>query len=306
MASTTTCNYGDSSVWGESILSSANTHTAISNYYGWGTDYGSSSTSSAISYAFGTSYAGNGAWGQQGILIPNQLGDANIQLQRQRDAHSMNIRLGARIEFGYERRAAPMPQTWGNWIDAAYDTAVTQHSYTVEFQPQVWQQWITTQQEAEPFARQQLSQEALRATDEEFQRRQAEMQRAATEQARAYEERIKKERDQKANAEETAQVLLGELIGDEELAVYKETGRVLVKGKSHDYMLHVGGKVQRIEKNKITDLCVHVSQRPLIPDTDNVIGLALHIKADEKDFNKVANLVTVRERGSELPRAANG
>lgn len=306
MATTTNYNFYEGRLWG------ASTSSATSSAFGIDYAAGSSAmtywmnTGQGVSLTSDTTYAGYGAWGQQGVIIPNQYGDARIQLQRQRDQHSMNINLGARIEVGYERRAVQMPQTWGNWCEEAYTTqAQTQSSYQVTFQNQVWQHWITTEPQSEHFARQQLGQQALQQTDEEFQRRAAEMQRAATEQAAAFEEGLKKEKDRKIVAEETAQVLLGELIGEEELAVYKETGRVLVKGKSHDYMLHVGGKVQRIEKNKITDLCVHVSQRPMIPDTDNVIGLALHIQADEKDFNKVANLVTVHPR-NELPRAANG
>ena len=298
-------------MWGESILSATATTSATSSGL---VDYAAGNsamtywmnTGQGLSMTAGTSYAGYGAWGQQGVIIPNRYGDARIQMQRDRDPHSMNIRLGARIEVGHERRAIEVP-VWSDWVQEAYSSPATQHSYSVTFDRQVWQQWITTEPQSEHFARQHLGERVLQQTDEEFQRRAAEMQRAATEQAQGYQERIDKERAKKVVAEETAQVLLGELIGENELAVYKETGRILVKGKRHDYMIHVGGKVQRIEKNRIVDLCVHVSQRPLIPDTDNIIGLKLHIMDDEQDFNKTANLVKSVGRSSvELPRAANG
>ena len=99
--------------------------------------------------------------------------------------------------------------------------------------------------------------------------------------------------------------MLGELIGEEQLAVYKNTGRLLVAGKKHDYLVHKTGGVQRVEKGKIVDLCVHVQEKILLPPTDNVIGLAMHIKADEKDFNKVANASTPAPRPKDLALAAN-
>ncbi len=306
MATTTNFDYGRYSSLFSGTTSASNSASGIDYAAGSSAMTYWMNTGQGLSLTSSTSYAGYGAWGQQGVLIPNQYGDARIQMQRDRDPHSMNIRLGARIEVGHERRQVQMPQTWGNWVHDAYSSTATQAVHSVTFQNQVWQQWITTEPQSEHFARQQLGERVLQQTDEEFQRRAAEMQRAATEQARAYEESQKKDRDRKIVAEETAQVLLGELIGEEELAVYKETGRILVKGKRHDYMIFKHGSVQRIEKNKITDLCVHVSQRPMIPDTDNIIGLALHIQADEKDFNKTANFIKDYKRIGELPRAANG
>ena len=305
MATTSNAFYSYGSILGQSA--SATTTSAY-----WGADYASSSgstsywmnTSQGLTMTYPTTYAGYGAYGSQGVLIPNQYGNARLQMQRSRDPESMNIRLGARITM--ERSYVPiMPNTWTNWVEEAY-SGYTDNTYTVEFENRVWQTWISTTPEMEADAQQHLLREAAARTDEEFQRRHAELQRAYAEQQRQYQEQQKKERERKIVAEETAQVLLGELIGEEELAVYKETGRILVMGKEFDYLLHKGGKVQRIEKHKVVDLCVYTTQKCLMPETDNIIGLALHIKADEKQFNKTANHITTRERQGELPRAANG
>jgi hypothetical protein len=162
-----------------------------------------------------------------------------------------------------------------------------------------------------------LNEEGLQEVRRENARRERQYQEAAgryndpdmiAERERVAQERLQKaaeEKERKETAEEVAQVLLGELIGGEELGLYKTTGRILVKGNEHDYLIYKTGKVQRVEKGKLIDLCVYTQQRVTMPETDNVIGLALHIKTDEKDFNKTANASRPIPRPVNLPEAAN-
>lgn len=137
-----------------------------------------------------------------------------------------------------------------------------------------------------------------RVTDkhDDRERRRARMAQALIEQ---------KDREQQAkDAEVTATELLGELIGEEQAAVYKETGRLFVKGRRHDYMLYKDGRVRRIEKNRIVDLCIHhkyTGER--LPATDKVIGMKLAIEADQKGFDREANDQHSFPR-SKLPKAA--
>jgi hypothetical protein len=115
-----------------------------------------------------------------------------------------------------------------------------------------------------------------------------------------------REEQEKAAAEIVAQELLLDLIGERELKVYKETGRLLVKGRKHDYMIWRDNKVQRIEKDKVHDLCVHLEGAHSFPKSDNVIALKLHIEHDEDGFNRKAHHVRTYDRPARLPMAANG
>lgn len=109
-------------------------------------------------------------------------------------------------------------------------------------------------------------------------------------------------------AEIKAQELLLDLIGADELAIYKKTGRLFVKGQRFDYIIRrdrmIGG-LQRIEKDKISDLCVHLDRRKSdCPKTDNVIALKLAIEADENRVLRLANNHGHRDRLNQLPLAA--
>lgn len=108
-------------------------------------------------------------------------------------------------------------------------------------------------------------------------------------------------------AEKKAKDLLLELIGEDELKVYEETGRLFVKGKKYDYVIRrdklIGG-LERIGKDKILDLCVHLKSEFKCPKTDNVIALKLAIENDEKNVLRLANDYGSRERPEELPIAA--
>ncbi len=107
----------------------------------------------------------------------------------------------------------------------------------------------------------------------------------------------------KDKAEMTAKELLLELIGEKEMKVYEETGRLFVKGKKYDYLVQKRGALKRIEKDKITDFCVHIDRYDY-PRTDNVIALKLALENNEKEILKRANNHGSEARPAELPRAA--
>jgi len=111
----------------------------------------------------------------------------------------------------------------------------------------------------------------------------------------------KVERD---SAEKKAKDLLLDLIGEDELKIYEKTGRLFVKGKNFDYIVVNGGKVQKIEKDKITDLCVHLAERSKYAPTDNVISLKLAIEAEEDKVLQLANNHGSRDLPERLPLAA--
>lgn len=118
------------------------------------------------------------------------------------------------------------------------------------------------------------------------------------------EKKAERLRRKKEAAERKARELLFDLIGEKEFRVYKETGRVYVKGKKHDYIVQKTGYVQMIEKDKIVDLCIHLQDKYSMPETDNVIALKLFAEADEEAFLKTANRHASRDRPTELPLAA--
>jgi hypothetical protein len=143
---------------------------------------------------------------------------------------------------------------------------------------------------------------------EDLKRRQEELERIRLVSEQQAAERIRKEAEREAQrqaAELKANELLQDLIGEEQLKVYIETGRLLVKGKNNDYLLEKTGKVTRIEKDKLVDLCIHISDRLAVPQTDNVVALKLLAEADDYAFDRLANVVRSRPMGP-IPRAATG
>jgi hypothetical protein len=99
-------------------------------------------------------------------------------------------------------------------------------------------------------------------------------------------------------AEEKAQELLLDLIGPVDMAIYKRTGRVFVKGREFDWLLQTEGnrcRLQKVTKDKIHDLCIHMSDYKM-PKTDQVVGFLLNAKFNEKHLDKTANLVRVNEK----------
>lgn len=149
---------------------------------------------------------------------------------------------------------------------------------------------------------------------------QAEQQRETREQIRARQaqaeiNRIESERKEKEfeeakkQAELTAQKLLEDLITDEEMETYLKTGKVLVKGKKHDYILVKGSQadVIKIDKGKVVDLksykgkvkgksyCVHPVNQYSLPDTDKIIAMKIALENEEERIMKMANARGDRE-----------
>lgn len=116
--------------------------------------------------------------------------------------------------------------------------------------------------------------------------------------------RYEKQHKEKENAERRAKELLLDLIGEKELKIYDKTGRLFVRGKEFDYIIPKEGFVQRIAKDKVTDLCIHLQDRHKFPDTDNVISLKLLAEADEEGFNKLANVHHSSSRPEKLLECA--
>lgn len=100
---------------------------------------------------------------------------------------------------------------------------------------------------------------------------------------------IKEQEEEKQQAEDTALVLLGELVSPVELEHYKQHGEILVRGKKADYLVRKQAGVIKLEKDKVTSLCVHLKENYAYPPTDNTIAMKLLIEGEEKEFNKIAN-----------------
>lgn len=108
-------------------------------------------------------------------------------------------------------------------------------------------------------------------------------------------------KEERQEAESVAVELLLELLSEEEVNRYKETGQLLVNGKKFDYILKRGGGVHRIEKDKVIEfakakkakgkfICVHPKDSYKYPETDNVIALKMWIENNEEDFLSIGNL----------------
>jgi len=104
-------------------------------------------------------------------------------------------------------------------------------------------------------------------------------------------------------SEEKALKLLGEIIGESDLEVYKKTGRLFVKGTDGDYVARRGQSLQKIEKGKVVDFCVHIDGRLQCPATDNVIAMKFLLEEDAKNVIRIANRLGDAEI-EEIPMAA--
>jgi hypothetical protein len=129
-----------------------------------------------------------------------------------------------------------------------------------------------------------------------------------------WEEQRKEQEEARKLAEDTAQILLEELIGKEEMAIYKETGRILVKGRhDHDFIVRKDATTIILPKNKVVSLrgvikarssCIILKEHT--PPTDKVIGLKLALENDEKATLKVGNEQGERDFTPQELRAACG
>ena len=101
-------------------------------------------------------------------------------------------------------------------------------------------------------------------------------------------------RQEKEAAENKAKELLLDLVSEKEFELYKRTGKLLVKGRKHSYIISKAGKIVMV-KNKdervIQGMCIHLNNtdKYKCPETDNVIALKLNIENDEEKFLKTAN-----------------
>ena len=194
--------------------------------------------------------------------------------------------------------------TWSNWTSSTCDTGTassaawvtwTSNSYSTTTATAGNYTWVTWSSQAE----------VIKETRE--QRRAREAQAKIEEQDRI--DRAKAVEENRRQAELTAQELLKDLISEDEMEVYLKTGRVLVKGNKHDYILTKGyqADVIKIEKGKVIELknhkskvkgvsyCVHPVDQNKIPDTDKVIAMKIALESEEEAIMKRANARGDRE-----------
>lgn len=110
---------------------------------------------------------------------------------------------------------------------------------------------------------------------------------------RIWREHIAEElRLEKEAAENKAKELLLDLVSEKEFEMYEKTGRLLVKGRKHNYLINKSGRIVIVKDEKtVQGMCIHLNSqaRNKCPDTDNVIALKLNIEYREKQFLKTAN-----------------
>lgn len=197
---------------------------------------------------------------------------------------------------------------WINWIQEAEAVDVGDVSITVstDNQNQIWYNWNTTKV---VYVGDTYKAVAKTKKERRAQKRKQKYAKKLAEKNRRrmmHNEEVK--RRQAVAAETKAGALLEDLIGKEQMEVYKETGRILVHGENHDWFisnyqtektkelsyfdLTRNVKIQRIEKSKMVDLCVaHKGddENKRIPVSDQVIGYLLHARHDEDNLKKTAN-----------------
>ena len=157
---------------------------------------------------------------------------------------------------------------WRTWTSDVTEVVTYHSNYSNVVQPTAWRDRRTTEEKRAQKAQQTIEREWRKIKAQEF-------------------------KEEKEHAELTAQKLLEDLISEEEMAVYKETGLLVVKGRKFDYVLRKGGGVYRVEKGKVCALvrsyCIHLREKYNYPETDNVIALKLFLEADEENFLGTAN-----------------
>lgn len=179
---------------------------------------------------------------------------------------------------------------WGTWTSGTVPASdFTYTTYTTKY---MWAEW------ADQAKQQRETREQIRARQA-----QAEINRIESER------KAKEFEEAKKQAELTAQKLLEDLITDEEMETYLKTGKVLVKGKKHDYILVKGSQadVIKIDKGKVVDLksykgkvkgksyCVHPVNQYSLPDTDKIVAMKIALETEEDRIMKMANARGDRE-----------
>ena len=173
---------------------------------------------------------------------------------------------------------------WSKWTATGTDDSGTE---VYSSQGTVWAKWSDTYKERK--YKSIVSRPALITTPTK-----------STEQIRA--ERVQREletiwyqyqaellRQEKQEAEDRALELLADIIGEDQMLLYKETGRLVVHGEKHDWLLRKGKTILKLNSKEARDFCVHLKDRHSYPETDNIISLALRLKQDEKEVEKIAN-----------------
>lgn len=188
---------------------------------------------------------------------------------------------------------------WRNWVFSCADTAITvTGTPAATIASTTWVVWNEQIHDGRGIV-------SISSPSQEDREAVAERQEQYAEERRQIEERGKKLQEEKDAAEVRAKGLLMDLIGEDELRVYEETGRLFVRGRKNDYIVQKEGLVKKVSKDKIADLCVHLENRWKYPSTDNVIALKLAIEGDENRVLKLANVHGSYDRPEELPLAAN-
>jgi hypothetical protein len=205
---------------------------------------------------------------------------------------------------------------WYYWTQEETNGRPQDVEITVDHQDRIWYNWQTTTVSSTSYTDNNII--SIGSTPAEV-RKTKKQRRIEKRKAIVQKKRAKKVHRKNATREEVkrraaiaseskARELLEDLIGEEQMKVYRETGRLLVHGEKFDWLItnyHFGEKrkqtyfdytrnvkIQRVEKDKIVDLCVaHHSDedKRRIPVTDQVIGFLLHAKHAEDYLHKTAN-----------------
>lgn len=191
--------------------------------------------------------------------------------------------------------------TWSTWTNTSSTSAwyywtitdgTASSSSTIDLEYTITDTWVTWSGAQEETREQRRAREAQARIEEQDR----------IDKAKAVEEARKQ-------AELTAQELLKDLISEDEMEVYLKTGKILVKGRKHDYILTKGyqADVIKIDKGKVIELknhkgkvkgisyCVHPVDQHKIPDTDKVIAMKIALESEEESIMKRANARGDRE-----------
>lgn len=169
--------------------------------------------------------------------------------------------------------------TWYYWATTSNTTTTTDDS--------VWYEWRTSSTSTDTYAPI-WSGWVDYATNEP---RRVNQQVYHTPPIRNDYEKIKKE---KALSEEKACELLGDIIGKNQLEIYKRSKRLLVEGKRNKFIINGGEsgyRLKRIDEKKklIEELCIHLENQYKFPITDNVVAILLSLMNNEKEVIELAN-----------------
>lgn len=191
--------------------------------------------------------------------------------------------------------------TWGSWLTGTTSSGTSATTDT-------WYQWDSQQEQmlrdhASMYAKDQLEAQRQMWQENQYYAKYIEPYDFILEHYKDTQIKINNEwrkhiaeqlRLEKKAAEETAKELLLDLVSEKEFELYNKTGKLLVKGRKHSYILDINGAVTTIlnkKKKTAKGMCVHLNytDKMKCPATDNVIALKVHIEQEEKKFLKTAN-----------------